>query len=108
PNCPFRRRTAQTRQEAPILDSSRRDSECFNLSSMTLDVWLVARLALELDERLPGARAQSIRNEPAWPCACGAPASSRYEASRLDSSWRVTGAADRWRSSRRSRPKARY
>jgi predicted ribosome quality control (RQC) complex YloA/Tae2 family protein len=31
---------------------------------MTLDVWLVARLALELDERLRGARVQSIRSEP--------------------------------------------
>ena len=31
---------------------------------MTLDVWLVARLALELDERLRGARIQSIRSEP--------------------------------------------
>ena len=31
---------------------------------MTLDVWLVGRLALELDERLRGARVQSIRSEP--------------------------------------------
>lgn len=30
---------------------------------MTLDVWLVGRLALELDERLRGARVQSIRSE---------------------------------------------
>jgi predicted ribosome quality control (RQC) complex YloA/Tae2 family protein len=31
---------------------------------MTLDVWLVGRLALELDERLRGARVQSMRSEP--------------------------------------------
>src|SRR5471032_3268646 len=31
---------------------------------MTLDVWLVGRLALELDERLRGARVQSLRSEP--------------------------------------------
>lgn len=31
---------------------------------MTLDVWLVGRLALELDERLRGARIQSFRSEP--------------------------------------------
>lgn len=31
---------------------------------MTLDVWLVGRLAIELDERLRGARVQSLRSEP--------------------------------------------
>jgi predicted ribosome quality control (RQC) complex YloA/Tae2 family protein len=31
---------------------------------MTLDVWLVARLALELDDRLRGARVQALRGGP--------------------------------------------